>query len=152
MSTAYTSPYGAGKYESQRRRVENTYTNDSAQNAYGRFLGQQRGNRALGDTTRNFKQGYAPRAAQYGARGLAGAGVQSGVRQQAMANYVGDYYRDYGRQQQDLANSMQQYDMNQSMMDAWRAEELANIEQQRTYDIASAARNLEALREWLGGI
>lgn len=151
-SNAFSSPYGAGKYESQRRGVENRYAIDSSQNAYGRFLSQQRGNRNLADTTRNFKQNYAPYASQFGARGLSTGGVQSGVRQRAMGNYVGDYYRNYGRQQQDLANEMQQFDMNQSLMDMWRAEELAAIDQQRTFDIASAAQNLEALREWLGGI
>lgn len=152
MSSAFTSPYGAGKYEQQRRRVENSYTADSARNAYGRFLGQQRGNRNLADTTRSFKRGYTPYAAQFGARGLAGAGVNSGVRQQAMANYVGDYYRNYGRQQQGLAQEMQQYDLDQGLRDMWRQEELTNIDLDRYRNIASAAQNLTALRQWLGGI
>lgn len=141
-----------GAYEASRRNVENRYTNDSATNAYGRFLSQQRGQRGLNDMTRSFKQNYAPMASQYGARGMAGGGLTSGVHQRAMANYVGDYYRDFGRGQQDLANTVQQYDLDQSMRDAWRQEELTNIELERYRNIASAAQNLQALRDWLGGI
>lgn len=143
---------GGGVYEGQRRGVENQYTQQSAQNAYGRFLGLQRGQRGLDDMTRGFKQGYAGQASQYGQRGLATSGVQSGVRQQGIANYVGDYARNYGRGQQDLANSLQGYDLNQSTLDGWRQEALSNIDLQRYRDIASAATNLQALRDWLGGI
>lgn len=139
-----------GAYEQQRRGVENQYTQQAAQNAYGRFLGQQRGERGLSDMTRSFKQGYAPLAAQYGSRGLAGAGVQSGVRQQGVGNYVTDYYRNFGRGQQDLANTLQGYDLNQSTLDSWRQEALSNIDLERYREMANAASNLQSLRSWLG--
>src|SRR6186997_1315087 len=96
------SPYDAGGYERQKTGIEYDYGNQSATNAYGRFLAQQRGERGLGDTTRQFQQSYAPYKAQFGQRGLAGNGIQSGVQQQAMANYAGDYMRNYGYQAQDL--------------------------------------------------
>lgn len=150
MATTNYAGTGGG-YEASRRGVENRYTLDSARNAYGRFLSKQRGQRGLSDTTRNFKQSYAPYASQFGARGLTGGGLTSGVHQRAMANYVGDYYRDFGRQQQDLANTMQQYDIDQGMRDMWREEELRNIDLERYRNIASAAQSLNALREWLGG-
>ena len=117
-----------------------------------RFLGQQRGQRGLSDTTRGFKQNYAPYASQYGARGMQGGGLNSGVYQKSMANYVGDYYRDFGRQQQDLASNMQQFDLDQGRRDMWRQEELNNIDMDRYRNIASSAQNLQALRDWLGGL
>ena len=151
-TSAYSSPYGAGKYESARRGIENQYTGDSAMGAYGRFLGQQRGQRTLSDTTRNFQRGYPSLAASYGARGLSGGGLNSGVRSRGVGEYVGDYYRDFGRQQQDLANTLQGYDLSQAQRDAWREEELRNLELQQAYDVASAAQQLSALRDYLGGI
>ena len=152
MPTTNYAGTGGGMYEQRRRGVENRYTQDSATNAYGRFLSQQRGQRGLSDTTKNFNRGYTPLAASYGARGLAGGGVNSGARQQAMANYVGDYYTNYGRQQQDLAQALQGYDLDQSTRDLWRQEELSNIEQERINGMAQTAQNLEALRAWLGSI
>lgn len=143
---------GGGQYESARRGVENQYTQQASQNAYGRFLGLQRGQRGLSDMTRGFKQNYAPMAAQYGARGLAGPGVQSGVRERGVGDYVGNYYRDFGRGQQDLANQLQGFDMNQGLLDSWRQEALSNIDLERYRNIAGSASNLQALRDWLGGI
>lgn len=152
MPTTNYAGTGGGEYEYRRRGVENRYTQDSATNAYGRFLSQQRGQRGLSDTTRNFERGYSPLAASYGARGLSGGGVNSGARQQAMANYVGDYYTNYGRQQQDLAGALQGYDLDQGLRDSWRQEELMNIELDRSRSMSESAQRLDALRAWLGGI
>lgn len=152
MATTNYAGTGGGQYERNRRGIEDRYTQGSAQNAYGRFISQQRGQRNLNDQTRLFKQGYAPYVSQYGARGLAGGGVSSGVRDQGVGRYVGDYYRDFGRTQQDLAQNMQTYDLNQAQMDLWRQEELSNIDLDRQRAIASTAANLNALRNYLGGI
>src|SRR5262245_27781562 len=96
------SPYDAGAYERRKRDIEYDYGQQQTQNAYGRFLSQQRGERNLGDMRMNFGRSYAPFKAQYGQRGLGGAGISSGVQRQGMANFTGDYLRDYGRATQDL--------------------------------------------------
>ena len=146
------TPYDAGGYERQKRDVEYDYGAQSATNAYGRFLSQQRGERSLGDTRRNYEWGYAPYKATFGQRGLAGGGVQSGVMQNSMANYVGNYVRDYGRQQQDLTQQLQQFDLNQNNLDAFRQQSLADIEANKAQQIANDAQTIEYLRQLVGGL
>lgn len=146
------SPYDAGGYERQKRDVEYDYGNQTATNAYGRFLSQQRGERGLGDMTRQFQNSYAPYKAQFGQRGLAGGGVQSGVQQQAMQNYTGDYMRNYGWGAQDLTQQLQQFDLNQDQLNAFRQQSLADIEAQKAQQIANDAQALEYLRQLVGGL
>jgi len=151
MTTTNYSGLGGGQYEAARRGVENQYTQNSTQNAYGRFLSQQRGQRSLGDMQQGFQRSYPGYTAQFGQRGLSGGGVNSGAMQQSMGNYIGDYYRDYGRAQQDLTQELQQFDLGQSQLDAWRQNELMNIEQQKANDIANTANILQMLQQYLGG-
>lgn len=146
------SPYNAGAYERSKRDIEYDYGNQTASNAYGRFLSQQRGERSLGDMTRNFQQGYSPYKAQFGRRGLAGAGINSGVQQQAMSDYLGNYGREYMRGQQDLTQGLQQYDMNQTNLDAFKQQQLADLEAQKSQSIANDAATLEWLRQLVGGL
>ena len=143
--------YNPANYESQRRDVNYRHATDSATNAYGRFLGQQRGERSLGDMTQNFKRSYPQFGSQFNGRGLAGAGINSGIQQQAMRNYVGDYTQAYGRGTQDLAQGLQQFDSNQNSMNAWRENALADIARQQADAIAEAANSITALQSYLGG-
>jgi len=152
MATTNYSGYSGGGYEAARRGVESNYTTNSATNAYGRFLSQQRGSRDLGDQTRNFQQSWPGYRAQFGQRGLSGSGVNSGVQQASMANYIGDYNRQYGRTQQDITQGLQQYDLSQAQLDSIRQDELMNIEMQRAQEIASTAASLAALQQYLGGL
>lgn len=152
MATTNYAGTNGGYYESQRRGIENKYTTDAASNAYGRFLSQQRGQRGLSDMTDQFNRNYTPYRSTFAQRGLAGGDVSSGIQRGAMQRYVGDYYQNYGRAQQDLTQNLQQYDLSQSQLDSWRQNELANLQLQQAQEIASAAQNLEALRAYLGGI
>lgn len=144
--------YDYGGYERQKGDINYKYTTDAANNAYGRFISQQRGQRNLGDKERSFKRNWAPYKASFGQRGLQGAGIGSGVAQKSMQNYMGDYGRDYLRTQQDLTQGLQQYDQNQSNLDAWRSNALVDLESDKANQIALAAQNLEALRQLLGGL
>ena len=146
------SPYNAGAYERQKRDIEYDYGQQATTNAYGRFLSQQRGERSLGDTSRMFGRAYPSYKAQFGQRGLGGPGIRSGVQQQAMSNYAGDYLRDYGRQQQDLTQQLQQFDLNQQNLDAFKQQSLADLEAQKAEQIANDANALEYLRQLVGGL
>lgn len=146
------STYNPGSYERSKRDIEYDYSTNAANNAYGRFLSQQRGTRTLGDMNRNFGRAYAPYKAQFGQRGLAGAGVQSGVQRQAMSNYVGDFQRDYGRTSQDLTAELGQYDLNQSNLNAFRQQSLADLEAEKAQAIANDAAAIEYLRQLVGGL
>lgn len=140
-----------GRYEASRRGINSQYGSESATNAYGRFLSQQRGSRQLSDQTRTFKRSMPGFTSQFGARGLSGPNAQSGVMQRSMQNYVGDYYRNQARTGQDMTQGLQQYDLEQARLDDWRQGSLADLQLQRTQDIASAAQNLEALKTYFGG-
>lgn len=137
-------------YEAQRRSINNNYTQQSATNAYSRFLSQQRGERTIGDYTRDFKRNLPGVTAQYGKRGLAGGGVQSGVYQNAMRNYVGDYQNQYNRYQADMTNETNQFDLNQANLQAQRDQAIADMEVEKARAIAQAAQYLDALRQ--GGV
>jgi hypothetical protein len=84
-----------------------------AQNAYTRFLSQDRGTRQLADLTRNQTNGMQRFASSFGRRGL----QNSGIFNQAQS----DYAQNYMRQQQAIQDQMNQ-DLNQSLLNdatAW---------------------------------
>ena len=148
---AYEPP-DYGGYDRQKADTQYKYSSDSTQNAYGRFLGQQRGERNLGDTYRNYQRQTPQFQAGLAQRGVAGPGVGGGVMNQAMSRYVGDFARGFGRQQQDLTQELQGYDMNQLNLDQWREQSLAGIEADKARSIANDAQQLEYLRQLVGGL
>jgi hypothetical protein len=141
-----------GGYERQKADTQYKYSNDAVTNAYGRFISQQRGERGLGDSFRGYQRSFPQQTSQFGRRGLSGSGVQSGVMANSMNNFVGDFARNYGRQQQDLTQELQGYDLNQSNMDAWREQAMAGIEADKQRAIANDAGALEYLRAIVGGL
>ena len=146
--------YGANtsQYTRESNNLQYRYNTERATNAYGRFLSQQRGTRSLGDLSRGFKQQLPTYRAQFNPRGLAGPGIQSGTMQRSMGNYLGGYARDYGRIQQDATREAQNYDLQAAQLDAAYNNSLLDIEQRKKGDIANAARAIEALRPYLGGM
>ena len=88
---------------------------------------------------------------QYGQRGLSGGGLRSGAMQGAMQRYVGDYYQNYGRQAQDATQELQGYDLNQARLNSWRTSSMADLDLQQAQEIARAAENIEALKQYYGG-
>jgi hypothetical protein len=139
-------------YNQQANDVQYRYNTDKAMNAYGRFLSQQRGQRGLSDMSTQFGRNLPNYRASFGQRGLLGGGIRSGAMQRSMANYLGDYARDYGRAQQDVTQEAQNYDLQSSQLDAYLNNSLATIEQQKQADIANAALAIEALRPYLGSL
>lgn len=138
-------------YESQRRGISNQYNQQTAANAYGRFVAQQRGKRGLADAKRNFGRQVPGFTAQWGQRGMTGPGVQSGVFQNAMQRFVGDFQRDYGRMQQDMTSDLQGYDLQQANFEQAKQQALADLRMQQQMQIANTAQQLAALRPFIGG-
>lgn len=145
-------PPSYGGYNRQKADTQYKYSKDSTTNAYGRFISQQRGNRQLGDAYRGYSRQMPKQQAGLAQRGVAGPGVGGGVMNQAMDRYVGDFARNYGRQQQDNTMELQQYDMNQANLDQWRNQSLAGIEADKQRSIAMDAQQLEYLRNLVGGL
>ena len=143
--------YDYGGYERNKRDIYHQHGQESITNAYGRFLSQQRGERSLGDMSRGFQRQYPGVRASFGQRGFT-PGIKSGVQQSSMRDYVGDYTRSYGRTQQDMTQGLQQYDLNQSNLNSWKQQSLADLEAQKAQEIASTATNVQRVRGQLGGI
>ena len=99
-----------------------------------------------------FKRALPGFSSQFGQRGFGGGIGRSGVMQQAMGNYLGDYTRQYGQAQSDLAEQMRQFQLNANQFGAQRRSGLADIELDRNREIAFAAQNIAALRPLLGGV
>ena len=144
--------FSYGDYEQSKNDVNYKHSADSAANAYGRFISQQRGSRKLGDMSRQFGRDQPKYKSQFGQRGLSGPGIQSGVMQQSMQNYMGDYSRNYGRSAQDSTRELQQYDLNQSNMNAYRQNALQGIEIDKASQIANEAAQLQNIRDIVGGL
>jgi hypothetical protein len=141
-----------GGYEAQRRGIEDQYTSTAARNSYSRFLGKQRGERSMSDMTQGFKRSYPGFGASFAPRGMAGPGINSGVMQRSMRNFVGDFNQGYGRAGQDLTQQLQQADLQQADLDAWKTNSLADLEMRKQNEISQAAQYLEALRPLFGGM
>jgi len=141
-----------GGYERQRGDVEYKYGTDSATNAYGRFLGQQRYERQTSDAQRAYGRAYPGYKANFGQRGLSGGGINSGAMKRSMGNFVGDYQRDYTRAAQDQTLANQQFDLGQANLDQWRQQALQGIETDKANEIAMAAQNLQQLKDLLGSL
>lgn len=135
-------------YESQRRSVNDTHAANQATNAYSRTLSQQRGNRNVADFKQSFGRSQPGFTSSWGRRGLTGGGVQSGAFQGALQRRVGDYTRDLGRMQTDMAQNNQQYQMQGARFTQERQNALAEIEARKQAEIAQAALNLTALRPY----
>ena len=144
--------YNSGYYAQQSADANYRYNTDKANNAYGRFLSQQRGSRTLGDMSQNFNRALPSYRAGFQQRGLSGPGIRSGTMARSMNNFLGDYATDYSRAQQDMTQEAQNYDLQSAQADAYLNNSLAAIEQQKQDDIANAALAIEALRPYLGGI
>jgi hypothetical protein len=80
-----------------------------AQNAYSRFLSQDRGTRQLADLNRNMERGLQG-FASFGKRGL----QNSGIFNQAQS----DYAQNWTRQQQSITDQMLQAGREADMQDA----------------------------------
>ena len=149
------SGYGvpdSGGYECAKSDLQYRYNTDRASNAYGRFLSQQRGQRSLDELSRGLSRGLPGFRAGFGQRGLSGPNANSGVQQRAMTNYLGDHARNYGQQQQDVTQELQQADLGASQLDAYYNQSLQALEIQKQNEIANAALAIEALRPLLGGL
>jgi hypothetical protein len=139
-------------YERARRGIRNQYTSQAAANQTGRFVSQQRGARDISDYKRQFYRGYPAYASTYGRRGAAGPGVQSGVYQQAMSNYLGDYTRNLGRMQNDYRAADWQYGLTANQLLAQRNQGYIDLEMQKAKDIAGVGSWLKQLKAIYGGL
>lgn len=136
----------------RQNAVRQDFAAKSTANTFAKTLSQKRGSRALSDYTMNFGRQLPKFQSQWGARGLVGGGMQSGVYRNALSDYLGDYQRNLGRMQEDQFDEQQQYDFNQAGYTASRDSALADLAAQKAALIANTASQINALRPYLGGL
>lgn len=155
MANGYLDSYGmpdTAAYDRAQNDLGYKFNTDQATNAYGRFLSQQRGERSLGDMSREFTRALPQQYSQFNRRGLSAPGVQSGVQQSSMQNYLGDYSRNYGLQQGYNAQDLQQFDQAGLQNQAYYQSQLSSLETSKQNEIARAALGIQALKPYFGGI
>jgi len=138
-------------YERQRRGINEDYSTRAATNAYSRFISQQRGERGISDYTQSFQRQTPKFTASYGRRGLTGPGVRTGIYQNAMKNYLGDYNQNLNRMYADQATEARQYDLTEAQLASARDRALADMETDKAKEIAMAASYLSALKPTFSG-
>lgn len=136
----------------QQNEAAFNYAMDTARNAYDKSFFQRRGKRQMDDFSQGFGRQIPSFTAQQTQRGLGGGGIQSGVMQRAMRDYIGDYTRDLGRMQEDYNKGLSEFDVQQGLYDDRYQATLDDLELQKALSIASTADGLTQLKQLYGGL
>ena len=142
----------SGYYEGARRGVQTDYAAQMAANTYARTLSQQRGSRELDFMRTSFKRQTPNFTSSFGQRGFGGGLGTSGIVRQSMANYLGDFNRQYNEAQLGLTEQLRQHDLTSAQLGSQRQSALADLELERAREIAFTAQNIEAMRSIFGGL
>lgn len=138
LASGYYGDYGMAEATARKRR-----NMESIANRQSATLGQMRGTRKLSDLTRALTEGFKPKMASYGQRGLAGPNVASGIQRSGLERYAADMQSqlgDYTQQLQDEANlAVQQEAAAQTALDEY-LQQLALQKKQNIIDSATAIR------------
>ena len=134
-------------YETKRRSAQMTRDATLSQNAFSRFLSQQRGTRDLADLERNAVGGLEKLGGGYAKRGLR----HSGIFQQGQAEYGQQWMQGRQDVNDGLMQAMRQYDMSDSTANATYMSTEADLQQQKQAEILAMASQLQAFKPFLGG-
>lgn len=138
LANSYYGDYGMAEASARKRRLQESIANRQAAS-----LGQMRGTRKLSDLTRALTEGFKPKMADYGQRGLAGPNVASGIQRSGLQRYAADMQTqlgDYTQQLQDEQNSIvQQEAAAQAALDDY-LQQLALQKKQSIIDSATALK------------
>jgi hypothetical protein len=142
MTDAYYGDYGMAEATARKRRATSSIANRQAAS-----LGQMRGQRSLSKLTQQLTEGFRPKMASYGQRGLAGANVTSGIQRAGLSRYAADMQTQIGegtQQLQDEANLAAAQEANaQAELDDYLAQ-LALQKNQSVIDAATALKQYAA--------
>ena len=128
------------------------YAMSTANNAFDKAFFARRGSRSMQDFSKGFNRELPSYTAGQLQRGLGGGGVQSGVMNRAMRNYVGDYTQQLGRMQDDYNLGLNRFDFTQGVNTDNYNLAMSDLESQKANAIAMTADVLSRLRQQLGGM
>ena len=138
LTDAYSGDFGMAEASARRRRSQYSIANRQAA-----FLGQQRGTRNIADLTRKLSEGFRPKMASYGQRGLAGPNVASGIQRQGLQRYAADMQRAVGDETQTMQDEQNTIAMNEANSQADLEDYLAQLRLQKQQNIISSATALK---------
>jgi hypothetical protein len=138
MLDAYYADYGMAEATARKKRAT-----QSTANRTSAALGQMRGQRSMAKLTQQLIEGFRPKMAEYGQRGIAGPNVKSGIQRAGLSRYAADMQERLGegtQQLQDEANMAVSQEANaQAELDDY----LAQLELQKKQNIINAATALK---------
>lgn len=132
-------------YERQRRNLQESFSQQSALNAYQKFLAQkeaERGIRDINEAAFGFRREVPRLTSSFAQRGLTGRGVQSGVYNKALTEYGQQRARQLGEAQGSLADMLRGYELRQGQLLSGYETSLADLEAAKARQIAQDAQAL----------
>lgn len=136
-------------FERQRRGLQESFAEQSALNAYQRFLAQkeaERGIRDINEAAFGFRREVPRLTSSFAQRGLTGKGVKSGVFNKALTEYGQQRTRQLGEAQGSLADMLRGYDLRQSQLLSGYERSMADLEAAKARQIAEDAQALLRLQ------
>lgn len=141
MMDAVSGNYGLSEAGAILRR-----RNRSIANTQAATLGQQRGSRKMSDITKQYVEGFQPKMAQYGRRGLAGPNVNSGIQRSGLEKYATNLQSNLGAETTNLQNQLNQISVDEAASQSELEQYLNDLnlaKNQRIIDTATALRQLQ---------
>lgn len=138
MMDAYYGDYGMAEATARKRRATQSIANrQSAQ------LGQMRGQRSLSKLTQQLTEGFRPKMAEYGSRGLAGPNVKSGIQRAGLSRYAADMQERLGEGTQQLQDEANLAVSQEANAQADLEDYLAQLQLQKKQNVINAATALK---------
>lgn len=138
-------------YNQRVRAAGSNYGAKTAQNAYARFLSQQRGSRKKFQLQQDYEKQTPRVVGSFTKRGLAGPGVQSGIFNKGMTDYAQKQFQDMADINTEQDQEMQRLALDDAQTKAEYDQQIAELESQKQAAIAQAAATLSAFKPFLGG-
>ena len=138
-------------YNQRVRAAGSNYGAKTAQNAYARFLSQQRGSRKKFDLNKQYEKQAPQVIGSFTKRGLAGPGVQSGIFSRGMNEYAQKQFQDMADINSEQDQEMQRLALDDAQTRAEYDQQIAQLEAEKQAAIGRAAATLSAFKPFLGG-
>lgn len=138
MLDAYYGDYGMAEATARKKRASSSIANLQAAR-----LGQQRGQRSLAKLTQQLTEGFQPKLAGYGQRGIQGANVQSGIARKGLERYAATMQEQLGEATQQLQDEANLAAMQEANAQADLEDYLAQLELQKKQNVINAATALK---------
>jgi hypothetical protein len=146
--------YDPSLFEQQRRNLLGNFAQQSALNAYQRYLAETRGQRpilnleeAAFSRTPTGGLGEVPKlTSSYARRGLQGKGMRSGIYNEALSSYAKNRARQLGYAREDQAGALRGYDVQKTGYESQLNQGMQDVESDKARQIAADAQALLQLR------